>query len=111
MKHEDVREPREPFALLLERYVMWAIGVLTDDELAGMDKLSPRLAEIYGGDGTWQGAVASAMEFPTNMVALIREKWEHNQRIAATAGEVLTPPDFARMFVQANFSRDEDIVS
>ena len=40
------------------------------------------------------------------MPALIRARWNHNQRLALANGETLLPEDFAVMFTDANFGDD-----
>jgi hypothetical protein len=72
-----------------------------------MLKMTPKLRGTFHCDGTWQECLATAMEFPANMPELIRERWSHNSRLAADGGEVLEADDFARMFVDANFSAED----
>ena len=103
-----VAAPKDPFAALLDRYVLWAIDELTKAEAKKLEAIGPRLTELYGGDGTWHEALAAAMHFPVTMPASIRERWRRNQEIAAANGQALPPAAFARMFVAANFEpRDE----
>jgi len=100
--------PTDPLAALLDRYVLWAIDELTTNEARKLEAIAPKLTELWGGDGTWHGALAAAMSFPATMPAAIQERWHHNRGIAAANGQALPSAAFARMFVAANFEvRDE----
>jgi hypothetical protein len=66
--------------------------------------MAPKLTTLFGGDGTWQSAIAASVELPANMPQLIQERWRHNSGIAATNGVELPPQQFAEMFVDANLT-------
>ncbi len=99
---------KDPLAGLLNRYVLWAIDELTTNEAKKLEAIAPKLTELWGGDGTWHGALAAAMSFPATMPAAIQERWRHNREIAAASGEALPPAVFARMFVAANFGAQDE---
>jgi hypothetical protein len=92
----------KPMLRLLELYVLWAIGELTSDDDARLEAMAPKLQQTLGGDGTWQGALASTMHFPATMPEAIRDLWERNSGIAKANGERLDSQRFAEMFVDAN---------
>ena len=92
----------KPLLRLLEAYVLWSIDRLPPDVAPGLNAIAPRLTQLFGGDGTWQSALASTMELPTNMPDLIRERWTHNSGLAAKNDVRLSPQQFAEMFVDAN---------
>lgn len=94
----------KPMLRLLESYVLWAIDELPVEELLGLDAISPKLTQMFGGDGTWQSAIATTMDLPANMPELIRERWGHNQAIAAANSVDLHSQQFAEMFVDANLA-------
>ena len=94
----------KPMLRFLEAYVLWSINRLPSDSASGLNAMAPRLTQLFGGDGTWQSAVASTMELPENMPALIRERWVHNTGIAAKNDVRLSPQQFAEMFVDANLT-------
>ena len=66
--------------------------------------MAPRLGQMFGGDGTWQGALGAAMHMPADMPRLISENWEKNLAVAAGNEGELAPQRFAEMFVDANFA-------
>lgn len=101
---EASRYAGKPLLRLLELYVIWAIGELPDEEARRLETMSPKLAETFGGDGTWQGALAATMEMPPNMPDLIREMWAKNQGIASLNHVELRPQQFAEMFVASNLT-------
>ncbi len=92
----------KPLLRLLELYVLNAIGELSTDDAEKLTKMQPKLANLYGGQGSWDLIIASTMGFPDNMSALIRETWLRNQVIAKTHNLELTPQQFAEMFVDHN---------
>jgi len=96
----------KPLLRMLELYVLWAIDALDAADSVRLRRVTPKLVEIWGGDGSWHGAIASVMEFPPDMAASIRAIWELRRSAAAERHEPLTPQDFAEMFVDANFPVD-----
>jgi hypothetical protein len=94
----------KPMLRLLEAYVLWSIDRLPPETEPGLDAMAPKLTDLFGGDGTWQSAIASTMELPANMPVLIRERWTHNTGIAAKNDVRLSPQQFAEMFVDANLT-------
>lgn len=92
----------KPMLRLLELYVLWSVDHLAEDEASRLQAMAPKLAGTFGGDGTWQNAIATTMELPEKMPELIREMWTKNQRIAAVNGVELPAQQFAEMFVDTN---------
>jgi hypothetical protein len=92
----------QPLLRLLESYVLWAIGELSDEDKALIERMVPHLQRTFGVRGTWQEILESVMELPTNMPSLIRRNWEENLAIAEERREELAPTLFAREFVDAN---------
>jgi len=89
---------------LLEAYVLWSIDRLPPENEPGLNAMAPKLNQLFGGDGTWQSAIATTMELPVNMPDLIRERWTHNTGIAAKNDVRLSPQQFAEMFVDSNLT-------
>lgn len=91
-----------PLLRLLECYVLWAIGELDDLQQATLEKMTPNLQSTYGVQGQWHEIIASVMDLPLNMPALIRDMWDKNQAIAREKSLSLLPQQFAEMFVDQN---------
>lgn len=89
---------------LLESYVLWAIDELPIEQIPRLTAMAPRLAQMFGGDGSWQSAIATTMELPETMPDLIRERWRHNTAIALENDVTLSPQMFAEMFVDTNLT-------
>ena len=100
----DPRYDGQPLLRLLELYVLWAIGKLSQESEDGLKKIGPKLQSIYGGDGQWHDAIAQAMHMPEGMPAAIRDMWARNLEIARVNNVTLTPQQFAEMFVDENFA-------
>ncbi|RWC28207.1 hypothetical protein [Mesorhizobium sp.] len=94
----------QPLLRLLELYVLWAIGELSQESEDGLKKMAPKLQSIYGGDGQWHDAIAKSMHMPEGMPAAIRDMWARNLKIAHDNNVTLTPQQFAEMFVDNNFA-------
>lgn len=94
----------KPLLRLLELYVIWAVGKLSDEDASRLQGMAPKLTEMYGGDGTWQSALATTMQMPENLPELIREMWAKNQTIASVNKVDLQPQQFAEMFVDSNLT-------
>ena len=94
----------KPLLRLLELYVLWSIDELPPSDSASLTAMAPKLKDIYGGDGTWQSAVAASIRLPPEMPSLIRENWRRNQSIAAANSVTLDAQKFAEMFVDSNFA-------
>lgn len=93
-----------PLLRLLELYVLWALGRLAQEDEASLQVMAPKLTGLYGGDGSWQSALATVMHMPENMPDLVREMWTKNQGIAIANGVELFPQQFAEMFVDQNLT-------
>ena len=94
----------KPLLRLLELYVLWSLGQLPDEDASRLEALAPKLTETFGGDGTWQNALATTMQMPPNMPELVRDMWAKNQKIASDNGVELHPEQFAQMFVDSNLT-------
>jgi len=92
----------KPLLRLLELYVLWSLDHLSEEDSSRLNAMAPKLTGTFGGDGTWQDAIATTLELPENMPELIREMWTKNQQIATTNGVELPAQQFAEMFVDSN---------
>jgi hypothetical protein len=94
----------KPLLRLLECYVLSAIGELQSSDEQTLEKVSPKLREVYGLEGQWREVIAQVMHFPANIEEEFRRMWEHNRKLAAENNETLLGEEFARMVVDDNFS-------
>lgn len=94
----------KPLLRLLECYVLWVIKELPEKDATTLKEMTPKLQLIYGRSGAWHQVIASVMELPSNMPALIQQMWAKNTDIARTRGVNLSPEQFAEMFVDQNLA-------
>ncbi|WP_256753492.1 hypothetical protein [Mesorhizobium sp. Mes31] len=94
----------QPLLRLLDVYVLWAIGELSQESEEGLKRMAPKLQSLFGGDGQWHDAVAQSMHMPDGMPEAIRDMWAKNLKIARDNNMTLTPQQFAEMFVDNNFA-------
>jgi hypothetical protein len=100
---DEQRYQGKPLLRLLELYVLKAIDALPAPEQEALDKLSPKLQAVYGGDGQWHTAIEAAVHMPKDMPQIIREMWDKNLEIAKAKNvPALTPDKFAELFVDEN---------
>jgi hypothetical protein len=77
----------KPFLRLRECYVLWAIGQLTAEQSASLDRLAPKLRETFKqDDGAWHDVVHSETELPASMPDQIRRIWSENMARFADRG-------------------------
>ncbi|QEX16441.1 hypothetical protein FRZ44_17340 [Hypericibacter terrae] len=94
----------KPLLRLLELYVLWVIGELSQDDQVKLNAIAPKLQTIYGGAGQWHEAIAAAARMPSEMPDVIRDMWARNLEIARANGVTLLPQKFAEMFVDENLA-------
>jgi len=94
----------KPLLRLLELYVLMVIDELPAGDRQILERMAPKLQAVYGGNGEWHDAVATAVHMPVNMPVAIREMWAKNLEIARTNGVELPPQMFAEMFVDKNLA-------
>ena len=95
----------KPLLLLLELYVLDAIGKLEEKDRALLEQMTPKLCEMFGTKGTWKQAIEKGMEFPSHLPSLIAENWEKNSKLAKEQKLQLNPKEYAMQFVYNNFTQ------
>ena len=93
----------KPFLRFLDCYVLKSIGELDVQQERALDAMAPKLASLYGEEGTWFDIVASQMHFPATLPDQIKGIWERGKADAAQKGIVVSPDEFTRQFVDTNF--------
>ncbi|HJT43109.1 MAG TPA: hypothetical protein VJ750_06365 [Rhizomicrobium sp.] len=100
---DNSRYDGKPLLRLLELYILKAIDELPLPEQETLDRMAPKLQAVYGGNGTWHGALETAVHMPADMPQQIRGMWEKNLEIAqANYVPALSAQKFAEMFVDEN---------
>jgi len=99
---QSARYNGKPMLRILELYILDAIGYLSPEDEAKMDRLTPKFAQTLGQTGGWREIVSKNMNFPDNMGESIRGLWDKNSKIAIDANQELSPQKFAEMFADTN---------
>jgi hypothetical protein len=95
----------KPLLRLLELYVLKALGELPVLEQETLDRMAPKLQAVYGGNGSWHGALEAAVHMPADMPQQIRGMWAKNLEIAGTNNiPALSAQKFAELFVDENLT-------
>ena len=102
---DNVRYDGKPLLRLLELYVLRALSELPALEQETLDRMAPKLQAVYGGNGTWHGALEAAVHMPADMPQQIRDMWAKNLEIAKAKNvPALSAQQFAEMFVDENLT-------
>ena len=102
----DDRYRGKPLLRLLELYVLWAIECISPNDLKKLVEMTPKLQKTYGHSGLeWHEIIAKEMNFHKKLSEELRNIWIKNSKLAFANKEILQPEDFAKMIVDANFSK------
>jgi len=102
---DNPRYDGKPLLRLLELYVLKALDELPALEQETLTRMAPKLQAVYGGNGTWHGALEAAVHMPADMLQQIRDMWDKNLEIAHTNNvPALSAQKFAEMFVDENLT-------
>ena len=102
---DNSRYDGKPLLRLLELYVLKALGELPALEEETLVRMSPKLQAVYGGDGTWYGALQTAVHMPAEMPQAIRDMWTKNLELAQAKNvPALSAQQFAELFVDENLT-------
>jgi hypothetical protein len=97
----------KPFLLMLEAYVLDAIG-----ELPGpMEQLTKTVSGKFFGGGDWRKRLREEVGFDRSLNDQLKALWKENLQIAKDKGAELSPHDFAQALVEANFSQIIEMAS
>jgi len=99
--HEPARYHGRPLVLVLECYVLAAIGALPESQHPRMARM---VARAFGGGPDWMASVRRALGLPPSVDAELRAMWEENQRVTRGQGIELKPIQFAKLVVDQNFA-------
>jgi hypothetical protein len=97
----------KPFLLMLESYVMDAIGQLPP----AMEQLTKSMSRKLFGAGDWRTRLREEVGFDKSLDAQLAQLWKENQQIAKEKGATLEAQDFAQALVEANFSQIIEMAS
>ena len=98
----------KPFLILIDAWVLDAIGHLDSDWRATVGAMEPQLQQTFGSDANWQQIVAEQMKLPEGFGTQVERIWlDGKARFEQARGETPNPVAFAQMFVDKNFQRAE----
>jgi hypothetical protein len=90
-----------PLLILLENYVLSAIGSLAPDK----DQLVASITQrMFGGGTDWCTTLRTTLQLGDSLDESLRRMWAENQQHAQQAGVALSPEEFARMIADQNFA-------
>jgi len=97
----------KPFLLMLEAYVLDAIG-----ELPGpMEQFTKTVSGKVFGGGDWRKRLREEVGLDKSLNEQLKQLWKENLKIAQEKGAVLVPQEFAQALVEANFSQIIEMAS
>jgi len=83
--------------------VLDTIGQLGDEQRAALERMEPKLREIYKTDGGWAQIVARQMDFPDELAQQIQGIWRGYGEQAARQGIEPNANEFVIQFIDRNF--------
>jgi len=90
-----------PLLILLENYVLSAIGSLAPDK----EQLAASATQrVFGGNSDWRSTLRSTLHLGDSLDESLRQMWATNQQRAQQAGVTIAPEEFARMIADQNFA-------
>lgn len=98
---EPERYRGRPLLIVLENYILAAIGELPAEKHAGVARI---VQTVFGGDADWMRTVREQLQLSDVLDAHLRGMWERNQAIAAQNCVTLHPIQFAKMVADQNFA-------
>ncbi|MDB4950724.1 MAG: hypothetical protein JWM27_3373 [Gemmatimonadetes bacterium] len=101
LPRQPSRNAGKPVNLLLESYVLDLIGHLPADKSEGLAQMAPKLRQALSTQAReWRGMLRETLHLSDTFEVAVLDLWIRNGEIAATAGSLLDPEDFAEMFVE-----------
>jgi hypothetical protein len=100
------RYEHRPFLRFLDCYVLDAIGQLDDSQQEALERMQPKLSQMFGAKGTWKEIVSKQMDFPDSLPDQIRQIWNRYLQHAKERDLSVSPSEFVVQFVEENFPHD-----
>ncbi len=97
------RYEQKPFLRLLDCYLLDSIDQLSDEQRHSLERMEPKLREIYSLEGSWQSIVAKTMDFPESFPEQVKDIWANFLNHSAANGVSVDPNEFVIEFVSQNF--------
>lgn len=98
---EPDRYRGRPLLVLLENYVLAAIGVLDASTQA---RVTEAVKTVYGGDDDWRKTLRGVLNLSESLDEALCGMWLRNQLLAQQQHVELHPVQFAKMVVDQNFA-------
>ena len=98
---EPERYRGRPLLVVLENYVLAAIGELPADKRAGVGLVVQR---VFGGGADWMQKVRQQLGLDDSLDESLRQMWPRNQTVAREQGTTIHPVQFAKMVADQNFA-------
>ncbi len=94
-----------PLLRLLELYVISEIGELSHEQEASLQRMTPRLNDLYKLQGSWKQVLEAVMEMPPDSREKILAGWNAYLDHCRSGHETPDPQHFAERFVDVSLGR------
>lgn len=98
---EPERYIGRPLLIVIENYILAAIGELPTERHAGLAKI---VQTVFGGESDWMETVRQQLQLGRGFNTNLQKMWQANQATAFQNGVTLHPIQFAKMVADANFA-------
>lgn len=99
---EPERYLDRPLLIVIENYILAAIGELPTDKHAGLATIIQR---VFGGESEWMETVRQQLHLSSDLDTNLQKMWRANQATAIQHGVTLHPIQFAKMIADENFAK------
>jgi hypothetical protein len=108
IEFEKERYQGRPLLVLLENYILAAIGALSNDKRSRVAKV---VETTFGSEHEWMQTIRNQLDLDDQLDSDLNKMWVRNQEIALQNGVKLHPVQFAKMIVDQNFADLIDRIS
>lgn len=99
---EPERYKGRPLLMVLENYILAAIGELPAERYEGVGQI---VRKVFGGGSDWMLTVRQQLHLGDSLDDGLRQMWEKNKSIALQNQSDLHPVQFAKMVADQNFAQ------
>jgi hypothetical protein len=91
-----------PLLRLLELHVISEVDKLSQEQEASLQRMTPKLNDLYGIQGSWKQVLEGVMQMPPGSRDKIMAAWDAYSEHCRTTRETPDPQHFAERFVDVS---------
>ena len=96
---QHTRYEGKPLLRLVELYVLHAIGQLAQSDEKALLKLAPKLASLYGREGSWREILAAELRLPSDFETQVMQAWRTRQAVSGSQSAQVFAEEFVDRYL------------